>query len=155
MTSIEMVMESLVNNLTIMENVLINKIEKRTEFAIVIAIFFSTILSLFMSKNDFDKPDLELIYGSVAAIYLLVYILIQIGNKYLTEGWFKVINSSLLIGIMSFAYPLLVLTSNAEEIGWAGQVLLKVSFFGIVSLPLAIVFLIVIGFVIESFRSKN
>lgn len=130
------------------------KLEKRLQFVITIALFFTVILDAMfkLAPNKFDSNQIILMWGSSIAVLLIDYIFLEIvGNKF--KDWvYKYTNLLLLVDVGMFAVLLVInaAVSNGENISSLYSAPYGISIFGVVIVPLAILII----FIADIFHTK-
>ena len=90
---------------------LIKEVRGKIEFAIMVAIFFSSLF--YMASKAGGSSDIQansngLIWGIAVAIHILNYLLIDLSGGEIKKNWFAWIRASLILGILAFIPAILI-----------------------------------------------
>lgn len=119
---------------------LICNIGERIQLALVMAIFFPSLMDSFLGSVESGTTQLNesvLTWSSLAAIYLLSYVIFQgLRRTDISSPLLGILNKSLLIGISFFIFPILFLgttdaTTPISSLPWYSVALFKISMYGL------------------------
>lgn len=123
---------------------IIKEIQDGIRFIILVAIFFSGVLSNFFGtydKNESGKVTLS--YAGLVALYLIVYLLFEVLKNKINIRFLKWTYNLTLAGAGLFLIPIIFM-SSADKIysNWPLLALYKLSLWGIMLIPVALIAII-------------
>lgn len=120
---------------------MISEIQSRTQFIIVVAMFFLTVLYYFFSITDKSKADETVLsYSILVGTYILFYLIFEISKNKLFISHLKFINILTLTGVGFYLIPIFLL-AMAKHLpnSWLLLYIFKFSLFGLLIIPIILV----------------
>lgn len=117
------------------------KLEKRLQFVITIALFFTVILDAIfkLAPNNFNSNQIVLLWGASVAALLVDYIVLELAENKLKPWVYKYTNRLLLADVAMFVVLLVV--NAAVSVGTAPlfyKLPYIVSLYGVLLIPMVI-----------------
>jgi len=135
-----------------------NEVGELLQFIITLNIFFISIIEIlfrYVDSSMKQMTELELKWMASVAILIVCFLLFKIFKKSLSDFILKFSKTLILLDVFLFIIPLIILATQLNSItNYLSYYFLRFSLYGLVVLPIILLFVLIIGQLIFLLRKK-
>lgn len=136
------------------------EIETRLQLVVTLAIFFPTLISVFLSTSEMAEKQvsgISLIWTGMVGVLLFDYVFFAIFKSKLTSWVLRLVNWSLLIGVALFIFPTIIIATSQPDkpSSLLNYISLVVSLRGLPLMPFVVLGFLVLGLLIYFIKTET